>query len=197
MDLRTVIFYGPSGSGKGTQALLLKAYLEKNDPAHKVLYIETGEQFRGFMAKDNFTARLVKKVVGEGGLLPEFLPIWVWVSFLVDHYTGAEHLILDGLARRPDEAPVLEHALMFYERPRPDVVVLNVSRAWVLERLNARGRHDDTEQEVDRRLSWYEEQVRPASEYLESTGKFSMHQVNGEQTIEGVHKDIVKALFEE
>ncbi len=197
MNLRTVIFYGPSGSGKGTQASLLKEYLEKNDPAHKVLYIETGEQFRGFMAKDNFTARLVEKVVGEGGLLPEFLPIWVWASFLVDHYTGAEHLILDGLARRRDEAPVLAHALMFYERPRPDVVVLNVSRAWVLERLTARGRHDDTQQEVDRRLSWYEEHARPAFEYLAGAGKFSVHEINGEQTVAEVHKDIVKALFGE
>ena len=96
----TVVFFGRSGSGKGTQADLLIKYLEQKYSEYKVLYVETGARFREFQKTDNYTAAKVKEVTVAGKFLPPFLPIWNWTGFLVEHFTGTEHLIFDGVCRQ-------------------------------------------------------------------------------------------------
>ena len=75
------IFFGISGSGKGTQAKLLIDYLKKMDPAHETMYIETGARIREFIADNaGYTRDVVKEIIDRGGLLPEFIPMvrpWV------------------------------------------------------------------------------------------------------------------------
>ena len=194
MELQTVVLYGKAGSGKGTQAKLLKEYLEKNDPEHPVLYIETGAVFREFATQDNFTAKMVKQVLKEGGLLPEFLPVWVWTSLFIKHITGSEHIILDGLARNEDEVPVLARALQFYNRPSTAVILLQVSDKTVLERLSKRARSDDFGAEVKKRLLWFEKNVLPAVARWEQFPKAHVHEIDSEGSIEMGHTRVLKAL---
>ncbi len=192
---RTIIFYGRSGAGKGTQAKLLKEWMEQDDPDRLTLYVETGQKFREFMTRNNYTAQKVEDVLAEGGLLPEFLPIWVWTNFLIENYTGVEHLILDGISRRVSEAPVLDAALKFYHLDKPDVILIDTSLEWAKERLLGRGRADDTEEDIKERLEWYEENVVPTIDFFRDNPDYNFVEVNGEQSIEGVHKDIVSKLL--
>lgn len=194
MDLRTVIFYGKAGAGKGTQARLLKEVLEKRDTEHPVLYVETGAMFRDFAKQSNFTAQMVKKVLTEGGLLPEFLPVWVWTDIFVKYVTESEHIILDGLARNSDEVPVLARALEFYKRPSVDVVVLKVSEEETLRRLKERARGDDTEAEIKKRLAWYEANVAPAIERWKQFPQMRVHEIDAGGTIEEGHARVLAAL---
>ena len=194
--LHTVIFYGRSGAGKGTQAKMLIDHLEKTDPDHKVLYIETGQKFREFISNGNFTGEKVASVLKEGGLLPEFLPIWVWTDFLIKNYTNNEHLVLDGLSRRISEAPVLDGALKFYLREHPVVIHVNVSREVAKAHLLGRGRADDKEEDIDRRLDWYDTNVVPTLEYFKDHPHYRFADINGEQPIEKVHADILQFLKE-
>ena len=194
MDLRTVIFYGKAGAGKGTQARLLKEVLEKRDAEHPVLYVETGAMFRDFAKQSNFTAQMVKKVLTEGGLLPEFLPVWVWTDIFVKYVTESEHIILDGLARNSDEVPVLARALEFYKRPSVDVVVIKVSEEETLRRLKERARGDDTEAEIRKRLAWYEANVSPAIERWKQFPQMRVHEVDAGGTIEEGHARVLAAL---
>src|SRR3989338_9488598 len=126
MKPKAFLIFGRSGSGKGTQANLLKEYLEK-ETKKKVLYIETGERFREFKNGDSLSSRLAKDIIEHGRLMPEFLPIWIWADFLVKNFTGEEYIITDGLSRRADEAPVLDSAMKFYGI-EPFVICINVSR---------------------------------------------------------------------
>lgn len=191
----TFIFFGPSGSGKGTQAKLLKEYIEKSGDQDKVLYVETGEQFRDFVSKQtSYTQELTKEIMETGGLMPEFMPIWIWAQFLIDNYSGTEHLILDGLSRRAHEAPVLDGAMKFYKRENPYVIEIDVSRDWALERLMGRGRHDDDPVKITKRLDWYWESVVPAVEYFKVREGYRYIKINGEQPIEKVHQDIIDAI---
>jgi len=195
MSPQTIIFYGASGAGKGTQAKLVKEYLEANDPKRPVLYLETGARLREFVKEANRTSEIVKKTLEEGGLLPSFVPIWAWTDFLIRHFSGEEHLIWDGLARRYHEAVILDDALQFYKRDQLHVVVLNVSRDWSVTRLRERGRSDDVEEkDVDERLAWYQSEVVPAINFFRENGRSIIHDINGEQTIEEVHQDILRAL---
>jgi len=197
MQQKTIIFFGRSGAGKGTQADLLRDYMQNNDPEKRnTLYIETGERFRDFIKDEgNFTSKMTKSVIESGGLMPEFMPIWVWTSYFIDNYTGTEHLILDGLSRRYDEAPVLDSALRFYRRERPQVVFINTSRQWSVDRLMSRGRKDDNEDDIQRRLDWFEENTTPALNYFKSHIGYEFIEIDGEQTIEKVHADILSKVF--
>ncbi len=193
MQPQTFIFWGPSGSGKGTQAkLLIDKLKEKSDM--KVCYLETGQKFREFALESSFASKLTKNILDEGGLMPEFMPIWIWTEYLVRHVSGEEHLILDGVSRRAPEAPVLDSAIKFFQRKNPIVVSIEVSDDWSRERLSNRGRHDDNKLDIDRRISWFHENTKPAIEFFKNNKDYTFLSINGERSIEEVHADIVSKL---
>ena len=67
---QTFVFIGRSGCGKGTQAKLLIEELKKNDPAHEVMYIETGARIREFIADNaGFTRDIVKEILSDVGVM--------------------------------------------------------------------------------------------------------------------------------
>ncbi len=191
----TFIFYGRSGSGKGTQAMLLEEYLKK-ETGRNVLYIETGKGFRDLATKNYLTSTLVKQIMTDGGLMPEFLPVWIWANALVKKFTGEEHLILDGLARRIDEVPILDSALNFFGVGQPYIVYLNISRERAFDMLKGRGRADDTDESINERLDWFEKNVQFALERLRNTPNYRFLDINGAQTIEKVHADIIAGIEE-
>jgi len=193
MDPRTFIFFGRSGSGKGTQAHLLADYLEKESDT-KALYIETGARFREFKTGDSLSSKLAKEIIEHGDLMPEFLPIWIWSEILVKNYTGKEHLILDGLSRRLDEAPVLDSAMHFYKIKDPYVLYLNISRERARDLMKGRGRNDDTDEYIEHRLDWFEKDVVPAIEYFKENKYYKFIEINGQQSIEDVHKEIIEKI---
>jgi len=62
MDPQAFIFFGRSGSGKGTQAkLLVEALKEKT--GREVLYVETGQRFREFKTGETLSSELTKEVI--------------------------------------------------------------------------------------------------------------------------------------
>ena len=191
MTPQTFIFFGPSGSGKGTQAKLLQEELKKRDPDRKILYIETGQRFRDLALGDSFTSKEIKKVVENGGLLPEFLPIWLWTSIMMEKMKGDEHLFMDGLSRQSKEAPILDSAVKFYKRENPTVISINVSDEWAIARLKDRGRSDDTDEDIKKRLDWYHKNVVPAIEYFKNNPYYKFISISGERSIEEVHRELM------
>lgn len=192
-EARTFILFGLSGAGKGTQAKLLTEYLAKNDSERETIYLSTGELFRTFIKSESYTSAKVKSILDEGGLLPEFLPIWIWTDFFNKNIkTNTEHLVLDGIARKKNEAPVLDGALSFYGRTTPDIILINVSHELATRRLKERGRYDDNNEDISARLNWYETNVVPSINYFRENKRYNIHDINGEQSVEDVHKDILK-----
>lgn len=194
-SLKTVIFVGRSGCGKGTQAKLLIEALNKINPIKKTLYISTGDLLRNFWQGDSYTVKLSKEWNIDGDLQPSFVPIYTWSKFLIDNTSGDEHWIFDGTPRRLNESQILGSALKFFKRDKATVVFINVSDDWATERLIERHRADDTRpHDIEKRQTWFDEDVFPMLEAIKSHHRFIFLEVNGEQAIEDVHKDIVKGL---
>ena len=195
MEPQTFIFAGPSGSGKGTQVERLKEKLgEMSD--REILHFYSGDHLRALMENrpDSETGRRVKETLDSGGLIKPFLPIWLWTDFLVKNYTGEEHVILDGSPRTVVEAQVLDSAVQFYEFNAPHVLLVDVSREESKRRLMERGRGDDTEASIDSRLDWYESEVKPAIDIYRNNDDYRYHYINGEQSRDAVHAEIMEAL---
>lgn len=192
MPQSTFVFFGRSGSGKGTQARLLLDFFGKEN-SRKALYIETGQLLREFTQREGLSSRLTRQVLNDGGLMPEFLPIWLWTGFLVNNFSGEEHLVMDGVSRRMHEAPVLHDALKFYRVRTPYVVYLNVSREKAFAMMKGRGRKDDTDEYINNRLDWFDKNVLPVIEYFKKADGVIFLDINGEQPIEKVHEDILRA----
>jgi len=192
---QTFIFFGPSGSGKKTQAELLKEYLERENSERKVVYVETGQKLREFIAENNsYTRDLTKEVIDKGDLMPEFMPIWIWSDFLINNLNKEDHLILDGLSRRKHEAPILHGALRFYNRNNPFVIEMDITKKVAMERLLNRGRSDDIQKQIENRLNWYEEHTKPALKYFVDHSDYRHIRVDADKDIDTVHNKIIEAI---
>ncbi|MCC7160724.1 nucleoside monophosphate kinase [Candidatus Nomurabacteria bacterium] len=192
MNSRAILFFGRSGCGKGTQAKLLSEVLKSK--GREVIYTETGSKFREFLETDNYSGKIVGDILKDGKLIPVFLPIWIWTDILVKNFTGEQDLILDGLCRRREESIALDSAFDFYKIEKPNIILMNVSKDWSYTRMMERQRADDTPEKIQNRLDWYEKDVVPSIEYFRGNPKYNFIEINGEQTIEKVHEDIIKAL---
>ncbi len=194
MQKKFFIIMGRSGSGKGTQAQLLKEILEK-EGYENILHITTGGGFRKLSESGSLTAHISKELTLSGGLNPEFLAIWNWTNIFIDNLSGNETVILDGAPRRIDEISPLHSAIHFYGYEHPTIINIDVSETWAKEKLLARGREDDKGvDEVERKMKWYEEDVIPCLDHYAHNPLYKYLHINGEQTIEEVHKEILAKL---
>ena len=197
MNPITVVFSGPQGSGKGTQVALLKKYLSEHN-GRKILHVEMGGLLRSIVQKGTYAGKKVAEVINAGEILPSFVPISIFTRELFDKFTGEEHLIFDGVARRPEQSQMLDDGLKFFGRSPYDVLLLEIPKEESLKRIKSRasleGRVDDLDDEkILRRLGWYEEHVVPALREFEKLGQ-RVHYVDGVGTEQEIHKRILKAL---
>ena len=191
---------GRYGSGKGTQSELLIKALEKSDPSHPALYVQTGQEFRKFFQEEGYTAKLSKKIIENGGLMPEFMCVYMWGRLISDDYRGTQNLVFDGTPRKLQEAKMLEGLFPFYGLENPWVIYLHVEHEESHKRLTIRarssGRADDGPEQIQNRRTAYETDIVPTVEYYRTNtnSKVNFLDINGERTIEEIHQDIVKRI---
>ena len=194
MTPQTFVFIGRSGCGKGTQAELLQKLLKEKDPQGEVSYIETGANFREFIKGDKYSNKLSNEIYKKGDRQPDFLAIWMWAHVMLESFKGTEHIIFDGITRSLSEALAFTTAMEFYNR-KVTVININVSKEWSKERLLSRGRADDkSDDEVEKRLNWFDRDAMPAIGYFKVHDLYTVVPINGERSIEEVHKDIVEKI---
>ncbi len=192
---KAFIFLGRSGCGKGTQANLLIEHLCKiGDKDCKTLHIESGALIREFSLGDSYTQKETKAVMESGLLIPEAVIVSLWMNYLANNFTSDENIVFDGTPRKLRESQLLDDALKFYKFEKPTVVCVNVSRDWSKKRLEGRARKDDTLEAIERRLEWYETDVVPVINYYKDSSYYNVIDVNGEQPIEDVQKEILAKL---
>ncbi len=185
----TLVFLGRSGSGKGTQAERLIKYLGLKD----YIYIVTGDLFRALATKDSVIGRKVATQLKLGQLPPDWLASALWQHELVERLLRDDQaIIFDGALRRVNEAITLETVLEWLGRPKAIPILIDVTREEAFRRLKLRGRADDSDEVINRRLDWYEEDVVKVVEYYQNLGR--LVRVDGMPPPDQVFQNLISSL---
>jgi len=179
---------GRSGCGKGTQIDFLK-----KDTGFEV--IKTGSLLRQKASEDDFLGKKIGEFLSQGRIMPTPVVFSLWMPKLIEirNSSSPSGVIFDGNPRKLYEAKMLEEVFeMFGWQGSFFPIHLKISREEAERRLLERGREDDNSEEIKNRLDWFETEVVPVLQFYKEKGY--LIEVNGEQSIEEVYKDIKKVL---
>ncbi len=182
-----LIFLGPPGAGKGTQAQTLAEHLN-------IPHISTGEILRQAMKEQTPLGIKAQSYVDSGELVPDQL-VQDLVQERFNQPDAKNGWILDGFPRKVTQAAFLEKLLEAIHQGGERVVNLDAPDEIVIARLLARGRKDDTEEVIRRRLEVYRAETAPLIDYYGDRKKLLT--VNGNQSQEDVTSELQKVIAED
>lgn len=177
-----LLFIGPPGAGKGTQAGLVAKRLG-------VPHVSTGEMFRHHVSIGTDLGRRVKAILEEGAYVPDDITVAMLKQRLAEPDAVGGY-ILDGFPRTGPQVEALDTLIGKDGLDR--VVVFDVDEDVLADRMLARGRPDDTDETIRNRFKIYEEQTNPLIETYGDRGL--VIRVDGMGEIEEVTDRIVAAL---
>lgn len=152
-----VVFMGPPGAGKGTQAALMAAQLG-------VPHISTGDIFRANVADGTELGKEAQRYMDAGEYVPDTITNGM-VRDRLTHDDCRPGFLLDGYPRTVEQVSELDAMLRSASQALDVVVELTVDVEEIVVRLVKRaqeqGRADDTEDVIRRRLEVYAEQTAP------------------------------------
>lgn len=194
MQPYTFVFFGIAGSGKGTQIEILNKYIKEKNLSRDVVVAYPGNEFRKLTSGDNFTGELVKEKLEKGFLQPNFLTISLFTNILLNNFNKESVLIADGFPRTIPQSEAFESAMDFYKRDDIKIVYIELSKEEAMKRMKLRGRSDDTDDGIEKRFDEYVNKIIPSMNYFEGKEGYTLYKINGEQSIEDVHKEIIEKL---
>ncbi|WP_306253631.1 adenylate kinase [Parvularcula sp. IMCC14364] len=191
-----LIFLGPPGAGKGTQAKLIS---EKFD----IPQLSTGDMLRSAVAAQTEIGKKAKAVMDAGNLVSDEIVAGI-VSDRIEEDDCKPGFLLDGFPRTVVQAEMLDKILAGKGRQLDVVLELKVDEEALVERLNTRieetkaagleVRADDNEETFRHRLGVYHEQTAPLIPYYQDKGL--LKEVNGMASIDAVSAEI-DGIFKE
>jgi adenylate kinase len=162
LDTMRIIFVGPPGSGKGTQAERLAAHLN-------VLHLSTGEMLREAVAQRTPEALAAKPYMDRGDLVPDEI-ILAMVNWRLGQPDCVAGCLLDGFPRTLPQAEALDKLLAAGRLPLAGVLELHVDEEELVQRMIHRGRSDDRPEVIRQRMETYRQQTAPLLNYYRQQG---------------------------
>lgn len=207
-----IIFIGPQGSGKGTQARIIAEKLG-------YFYLEAGKFFRDIAKTNPEIDEIVNK---KGLLLPDEQTFELISKYLLEKSPELDNIIFDGFPRTVNQNALLENWLKEKGKKLDLAILLNISDEESVKRLSARRtcevcgtvynlitnppkvegkcdcggdlvqREDDQPEAIKKRLLAYHEITTPLAEIYEKEG--ILKEINGEQPIETITGEILAVI---
>jgi len=212
-----IIFLGPPGSGKGTQAKLLHQKLGG-------FYFEGGDVLRRKAEENNSLGKKIKEIIYQQGKL---VPDNLMKKILEDWLAGKDikkGIIFDGFPRSLGQYQILKEILLKKGEKINKVIFLKVSESVLVSRLSSRRvcpqcglefnlvtkppkkdevcdscgtkliqRADDTPEVIKARLKTYFEKTQTLIDLAKKEG--ILEEVDGERKIEEIHQEILRRIL--
>lgn len=209
-----VVFLGPPGAGKGTQARLLQQ-------REGIPQVSTGDMLRAAIARQTPLGRLAKQHIDRGELVPDDVMISI-IEERLKQPDAQRGFVLDGYPRNKPQAHALDRVLATMGRRIDAVVYFDVAAGVVLHRLTGRRvcrqaghiyhveysppkvpgrcdvdgselfqRDDDREETVRRRLDVYHRDTEPLVDFYRRRGVFESVR---DGDIETVYRRLVEII---
>lgn len=210
-----IVLLGAPGSGKGTQAQLLKS--EKNVP-----HISTGDMLRQAVADGTRFGQKAKSIMDAGKLVPDDIMLGI-IAERLSQPDASEGFILDGFPRTRQQARDLDELLDQLRVPLDSAILLDVDLDILMKRLTGRRtcsktgqllnvyfspkedleacveaggelvqREDDNEETIGKRLEVYRESTEPVIEFYRERGR--LQTVDAQGTVDDVNTRLQAAL---
>lgn len=179
-----LVFFGPPGAGKGTQA-------QKIVTDFKIPQISTGDILRAAVSRGTPLGKQAGPLMAAGKLVPDELVIGI-VEERLGEPDCAAGFLLDGFPRTIPQAEALARVLQRMGKSIQHVVSLEVDDAQIHERMKGRGRADDSPETVQKRLDVFRQQTAPLKAYYEKLG--ILRSVNGVGSVEEIAASIRRSL---
>ncbi len=210
-----IIFLGPPGAGKGTQA---KRVAEKL----KIPHISTGDLLRQNVANNTSLGKQAKDFMNKGALVPDELVTRMLIDRL-DQPDIEKGFILDGYPRNLTQAKKLDEVLESKKRTIDKVIYLDASEPVIIQRITGRlvcrscsanfhiknmpskknmvcdhcggelyQRSDDKEETIKKRLEVYRQEAICLIDYYGITGR--LIKIKADDEAEPVLNEIVRAI---
>lgn len=184
-----LIFLGPPGAGKGTQA---KHLADRGQIPH----ISTGDILRQAMRERSPLGVKAQAYVDRGELVPDQL-VNDLVAERLQQPDTTSGWILDGFPRKLSQAVFLDELLQKLNLNSMRVVNLEVPDAVVVDRLLRRaeteGRTDDTEEVIRRRLEIYRQETSPLIDFYRD--RQQLVSVNGDRSMDEVTAHLQTVVY--
>ena len=183
-----MIFMGPPGAGKGTQAQVVAE-------RYSIPAISTGDIFRKNVSEGTELGVQAQRFMDAGEYVPDELTN-LMVRNRIDEPDADRGFLLDGYPRTLAQVEELDGMIKHTGHVLDAVVVLTVDKEELVQRLLQRaeteGRADDTEDVVRRRYEVYDDQTAPLIDVYRDRGL--MIEVDGMGEVDEVSQRIFDAL---
>lgn len=212
---RAVIFLGPPGSGKGTQAKVLAA-------KYGVPHLSTGDMLREHVANGTPLGLKAKPIMERGELVPDSLVLKI-VAERIERPDCSQGFVFDGFPRTVAQAKYLGETLKYHGFKQPFVLHLIISKELLIRRITGRRtckiggeiyniydrppkvegicdndggeliqRPDDREDVIRQRLLAYEKQTSPLVNYYRRLG--FLYEIDASKSVQEVEQEIAQAV---
>ncbi len=186
-----IVFLGPPGAGKGTQASRIANAL-------KVAHVSTGEMLRDEVSRGSDLGNKVKGILDAGNLVPDDLMLSI-IETRLSRADCADGFILDGFPRTVKQAQDLSALLSRLSLPLTHVIELKVPESILMERIRSRAgqsagaRSDDNAEVLANRLKVYWELTAPVTQFYNQSG--SLVEIDGLGSVDQVSSRISFTLM--
>ena len=177
-----LLFLGPPGAGKGTQAGLMS-------DSFQYLHLSTGELLRKEVDLKTNLGIQVKEIINSGKLVKDELVLEIVRKNLLKKNKG---WILDGYPRNISQANSLNKVLEDINQQLEMVFYLDVNEEILVKRLLNRGRADDNENTIRTRLSIYKETTEPLIDFYRE--KNILVNIDGDRELKIISDEIKQKM---